>query len=1134
MKTSPFAINDIAIEPGSLEWMIIEANRLGFVYADNRFLSWVDTRLGREVGDLIRPRIVHTSEWVVRNGLPITKIRLDDLISYSFIGIDRNTKVRSAEGSILRVVDFIKNSGSFIHWFSSRKGDAGSFDPFYAQNSTSELTDINTPLLSAQSAGADDWFDGSQIADTNGKPIVVYHGTTSDFDTFMPSEGDGNHLHGIYFSRESERNGSNYSADYYIDNDRGGYLSGGRIIPVHLNIKNLASSQDEDIARRELGDSATSLEVTNLLKKKGFDGYADSNEIIAFDSNQVRFALGNNAGPKNVLQTNANRVKNETFQQWFDKSKIVDAEGKPLVVYHGTGAEFTIFNDASYFSADPDIASNTAIEVSYANDQDARVLPVYLSIQNPAVLSGDEIEGLGYSRWEIERLRQQGFDGAMNPEMTEILAFDSDQIRSAIGNKADFDFASRSSLSSINEIEIDDWFEESKIVDDMVNPLTVYHGSSVPVDAFNYSEQGIYFTKSLSVASAYAIGYDNIEITSANISAVHLSIKNPLIVTDDWLNAFSVNAPSDPMRRGHAFRDDFVDSEKYAREAVITEAKRLGHDGMVLTNDLLPIEHMGGDWDEQPSFVAFDPSQIRLLPNENVFDKQIGVEKSDASGSSLTIGPTDIDDDLMTWMEDSKVLVNGEPLIVYHGTKQVFDEFNMDQASDGAHWFVADIDHAKHFGEVKAYCLAIGNPMEITQDDLELAWDDEHPEGEPDGRDLLPRDFVSDFVQTAKDRGHDGLIIRGMADLNTTQDMYLAFDAKQIRHMGGDDYKLPFKTPSEATEEDSGDVIGSWMEKSKVVDSNGLPLMVYHGTKKAFSEFKTPAWFTPSKYHADMFSADWGADGARDENSRVISAYLKMENPIVTNDWNVTEGLAFDEDWIRERTREGFDGVIFTSDEGEVEYIVFSPDQIKVFDDGNHNNHMAKPLSVGVAVPLLTDNSLLLEVGRKFPRLISAAESILEKGRSGREGGAIVISTDKEHEIAELVAERTGFSEDVALQRIHGEGKINGFYEANTRLTFIVGNNMTPEKGVSVLFHELSNSQQLDRAGHAAMSLIKNRDNEDSATKGFLDRVYKRMSEVGGSVNKKEAMAYVIEQAVVEFMIRASEEKYEITDEYTY
>src|SRR5690606_20304992 len=38
------------------------------------------------------------------------------------------------------------------------------------------------------------------------------------------------------------------------------------------------------------------------------------------------------------------QVRTPAFKAWFGDSKVVDDQGKPLVVYHGTAADFSIFS----------------------------------------------------------------------------------------------------------------------------------------------------------------------------------------------------------------------------------------------------------------------------------------------------------------------------------------------------------------------------------------------------------------------------------------------------------------------------------------------------------------------------------------------------------------------------------------------------------------------------------------------------------------------------------------------------------------------------------------------------------------------------------------------------------------------
>jgi len=83
------------------------------------------------------------------------------------------------------------------------------------------------------------------------------------------------------------------------------------------------------------------------------------------------------------------KTDTDAFKKWFGDSKVVDAEGNPLVVYHGTpNASFDEFKEESHFTDNPEYASvytNTAASSgSTAKRAEApAVYPVYLSIEKP-------------------------------------------------------------------------------------------------------------------------------------------------------------------------------------------------------------------------------------------------------------------------------------------------------------------------------------------------------------------------------------------------------------------------------------------------------------------------------------------------------------------------------------------------------------------------------------------------------------------------------------------------------------------------------------------------------------------------------------------------------------------------------
>ncbi len=88
------------------------------------------------------------------------------------------------------------------------------------------------------------------------------------------------------------------------------------------------------------------------------------------------------------------QIESDAFKKWFGDSKVVDENGKPLIVYRGQHGDSddieTKLGSITFGSAE--IASNYAIN---PNDRNAKVkspklFPVYLSIKNPLMHSADD------------------------------------------------------------------------------------------------------------------------------------------------------------------------------------------------------------------------------------------------------------------------------------------------------------------------------------------------------------------------------------------------------------------------------------------------------------------------------------------------------------------------------------------------------------------------------------------------------------------------------------------------------------------------------------------------------------------------------------------------------------------------
>lgn len=95
---------------------------------------------------------------------------------------------------------------------------------------------------------------------------------------------------------------------------------------------------------------------------------------------------------KAPLTTKENKVTdNKEFKDWFGDSKVIDADGNPLVVYHGTsnsgfnefdayGSNYGLFGKGVYVTDDPEIASSYTKK---GRGTSPGVYQLFLSIKNP-------------------------------------------------------------------------------------------------------------------------------------------------------------------------------------------------------------------------------------------------------------------------------------------------------------------------------------------------------------------------------------------------------------------------------------------------------------------------------------------------------------------------------------------------------------------------------------------------------------------------------------------------------------------------------------------------------------------------------------------------------------------------------
>jgi len=144
-----------------------------------------------------------------------------------------------------------------------------------------------------------------------------------------------------------------------------------------------------------------------------------------------------------MQQSRMDQTQTPEFKAWFGDSKVVDEQGRPLVVYHGTTADFEtfvttgdagIFGEGAYFTSSPDVAAN------YAGRQPgARTIPAYVAVKRPFLTDMNS----PMTPAEADRIRASGeYDGVLAKDKNgyvQVIAFRPEQIKSAIGNNGQFD-----------------------------------------------------------------------------------------------------------------------------------------------------------------------------------------------------------------------------------------------------------------------------------------------------------------------------------------------------------------------------------------------------------------------------------------------------------------------------------------------------------------------------------------------------------------------------------------------------------------------------------------------------------------------------------------------------------------------
>ena len=288
-KDDEFAESVIKYEKGKADYIGKDGkdkNGFGALHIDKHLGKdkdgWVSETELLNIGNAIR----NTNPKVSKNSVRVYEYKNSDNVRFRVIIGDKKKGERT------------------ISFFSNRKAGSGNDSQNYIYNQPlhKEIIPQEAEKIKIDE-NFKEWFSGSKVVDDKGEPLIAYHGTNKDFDSFDINKASRSKLgEGFYFTPNPK------SASRYAENAG----IGMNIKPTYLNIQNpfdLSIKENYELWKKYDTKKLSGKPFTDALKKQGYDGVIskNGNEIVAFEPTQIKSI--NNKGTfdktnPNILQSN--------------------------------------------------------------------------------------------------------------------------------------------------------------------------------------------------------------------------------------------------------------------------------------------------------------------------------------------------------------------------------------------------------------------------------------------------------------------------------------------------------------------------------------------------------------------------------------------------------------------------------------------------------------------------------------------------------------------------------------------------------------------------------------------------------------------------------------------------------------
>jgi hypothetical protein len=489
------------------------------------------------------------------------------------------------------------------------------------------------------------------------------------------------------------------------------------------------------------------------------------------------FALGRGQTPQ---------ILTPEFRKWFGDSKVVDENGRPLVVYHGTGSDIESFNASGgtgkTFETGAFFSDSPAVANTYASGTSPTVVPVHLSLKNPVVIDA------GGANWA--RIGQKA--KILLPE-TEISTKEDDDLLAELGVEAASSGtkklkAKNTTLKAIFGREL--YNDDTLSTDDLARWARKQGYESVIIkNVIDRGPSGAMHTDAASVPSTLYVAFEPTQIKSA------IGNRGTFDPTDPRINNAMRRQSQQPEALGRT--DPYNMQISIAMRAIEAEAAAKGK--APVEEAIRVLRHEAVEFFK--AMGLFQPKEWQLLERtarQKGWIETTGVRQAytELYGDAYNAS-TDQELALRRWFKKDTGRAPHLPrskheVKVYHGTKGVFEKFETSKSTWGDAIHLTDSPSAANtytgiptdsgwmqpnvipaFIDTRNFKKVVLKGYEVLNDDAE--------------RLLKEREL-------ARSEGYSGVVISGATDNGVPGNQYITWTKGTVRSAISDNQLFSLRT----------------------------------------------------------------------------------------------------------------------------------------------------------------------------------------------------------------------------------------------------------------------------------------------------------------------------------------------------